>query len=152
MAQFIDLIVDGRIFFDIGIRSRYISFRLVKIVVGNEIFHCIVREEFLEFTAQLGSQRLVMGDDQGGFLHLLDHLGNGIGLARPRSPQQDLGMESFLHPSGQGIDGFRLVPGRSKGRMDCKWHDVSPLVIDSNPIISYERRLLTGESFFSMER
>ena len=64
-----------------------------------------------------------MGNDQGGLLDLLDHLGNGISFPRPRSSQQHLGVESLLHPSGQGIDGFRLVSRRSKRSMDFKRHN-----------------------------
>ena len=49
VAQFVDLVVDRGIFFDIGIGSCYIGFRLVIIIVTDEVLHRILREELLEF-------------------------------------------------------------------------------------------------------
>ena len=56
-----------------------------------------------------------MGDDQGGPLHPLDHLGHGEGLAAARHPQQYLEPVPPLHPFGQGIDGLGLIPLGGKG-------------------------------------
>ena len=67
-----------------------IGLRLVVVVVGHEILHRVVGEEFLELGAQLGGQGLVVGQHQGGTLHLLDDLGHGEGLARAGDAQQGL--------------------------------------------------------------
>ena len=61
MAQAVDLLVDGGIFFDIGVRMGDIGFRLIVVVIGNKIFHRVVRKKFPEFAAQLRRQRLIMG-------------------------------------------------------------------------------------------
>ena len=61
MAQAVDFFIDGRIFFDISVGMGNIGFRLVVIVVRNEVLHRIVGEKLPEFTAQLGRQRLIMG-------------------------------------------------------------------------------------------
>ena len=45
MAQFINLVVNGRIFFNISIRLGNIGFRLIIIVIRNKIFHRVVREK-----------------------------------------------------------------------------------------------------------
>jgi len=59
-TQFLYLLVDGEVFFDIGIGGRKIGFRLVIIVIGDEILHGILREERLEFAVKLCRQRLVV--------------------------------------------------------------------------------------------
>ena len=90
VAQFIDLVIDGGILLDIGVRGGHIGLRLVVIVVAYEIPHVIVRKKSLELAGKLCRQRLVVGDDQGRLLHLLDDLCDGIGLARSRRPQKHL--------------------------------------------------------------
>ena len=84
MAQALDLVVDGGVLFDEGIRVGDIRLRLVVVVVGDEIFHGVVREELPELLAQLGCQGLVVGQHQGGPLDPFDDLGHGIGLAASR--------------------------------------------------------------------
>ena len=60
---------------------------MVVVVVGNKIFHCILREELLKLAVELGGQRLVVGDDEGRLLQLLDYIGHGKCLARARNSQ-----------------------------------------------------------------
>src|SRR5690606_22375142 len=84
------LLVYGRVFFDISICSWYISFRLVVVVVRDEILDRVVGEEALELAVELGGEGLVGGEDQGGALGLLDDLGHGEGLARAGDAEQDL--------------------------------------------------------------
>jgi hypothetical protein len=78
------------VLFDIGVRVGDVRLRLVVVVVGDEIFHGVVGEKLLELAAQLGGQRLVVGQHQRGALHLLDDLGHGIGLAGAGDAQQHL--------------------------------------------------------------
>ena len=67
-AQFIDLLIDRRVLGDIGVRLRYIRFRLVVIVIGYKILHCILRKELLKLAVELTCKCLVMGDNQRRFL------------------------------------------------------------------------------------
>ena len=61
MAKAVDLLVDGGVLFNIGISMGNIGLWLVVVVIGNEIFHSVLREKFPELAAQLGRQRLIMG-------------------------------------------------------------------------------------------
>ena len=88
---------------------------LVVIVVGYKVFHCVMWEKGLEFASKLGCQGLIVSNDQGRPLYLLDHLGNGKSLASTRCPQKDLRIHSFFHPFGEGLNGLRLITGRCKG-------------------------------------
>ena len=89
-AQAVDLVVDLRLFFDKEIVARHVRFRLVIIVVADEIGDGIVGEEFAELAVKLGGQGLVVRQDQRRPLRLLDHVGDGVGLAGAGGAEQGL--------------------------------------------------------------
>ena len=60
MAQLVDVVIDRGILLDIGIRLRHIRLRLIVIIIGNKIFHGVVREELLHLAVKLCGQRLVV--------------------------------------------------------------------------------------------
>ena len=112
VPQALDLVVDARVLLNEGVRGGDIGLRLIIIVVGHEVFHRVIGEKLLELAAQLGSQDLVVGKDQGGPLGPLDDLCHGIGLAGAGNPQEGLLLQPQLQSSGQSVDGLRLIPGR----------------------------------------
>ena len=63
--QLINLIVPRRVLRNIRIRRRHVSLRLVVVVVGDKIFYCILREEFLKLTVQLCCKCFIVRYDQG---------------------------------------------------------------------------------------
>ena len=83
-AQPVDLLVDLRLFFDKGVGTRDVRFRLVIVVVADKVFDRVVGEELAHLAVKLRGQCLVVGDDQRRLLHLLDHLRHGVGLAASR--------------------------------------------------------------------
>ena len=109
MAQALNFIVDGRFFFNIGVRMRDICLRLIVIVIGNEILHRVVREKLLEFRAQLCCQGLIMSQHQRGALYLLNDFRHGIGLAAAGHTQQHLLINPVIQTVYQGLYGLRLV-------------------------------------------
>ena len=82
MAEFVDLIVYGGIFLDVSIRTGDVSLGLVIVVITDEILHGIFREKQFELAVELGGQGLIMSDNQGRPLDILDHIGDGKGLSR----------------------------------------------------------------------
>ena len=60
VAQLIDLVVDGGILLDICVRGRDVSLRLVVVIVGDKVFHRILREKFFKLTVKLCCQCLIM--------------------------------------------------------------------------------------------
>ena len=80
-SHLLDMLVDGGILLDIGIRGRHIGLRLIIVIIRNEVFHGVVREELPHLAVELGRQGLVGGQDQGRSLHLQDDIGDGEGLA-----------------------------------------------------------------------
>ena len=49
-THLINLVIGGRILGNVGISGRNIGLRLIVIVIGYEIFHCVVRKEFFELS------------------------------------------------------------------------------------------------------
>ncbi len=112
MAHAVDLLIDGAVLLDIGVGAGDIGFRLVIVVIADEILDRVLRKELLELGIELGRQGLVGGQDQGRALGAGDHLGHGEGLARAGDAKQHLvallGVDA-LHQLG---DGGGLVAGR----------------------------------------
>ena len=122
MAQLINLIVNRSILLDISIRLRNIRLRLIIIVIRNKIFHRILREERLQLTRQLCSQRLIMRNHQSRLAHLIDYLRNRIRLARTRCAQQHLRAQALLHALRQLGNRLRLVACGLKRSLNFKIH------------------------------
>ena len=112
MAQLVDLVVDGRVFFNIGIGGRNIRLRLIIVVVGDKVFHRIVGKELLELRAQLRGQGFVVGQDKGGTLDLLNDLSHGKGFAGAGDTEQRLFAIAAFDPLHQLVNRLRLVAGR----------------------------------------
>ena len=53
-AQLVELVVDGGFFFDVDVAGRQVSFRLVVVVVADEIFDRVIGEEGAELVVELG--------------------------------------------------------------------------------------------------
>ncbi len=50
-----------------------------------------------------------MGQDQGGFLDFLDHVGHGVRFPRPGDPQQGLLVHAGTETVHQSVNRLRLV-------------------------------------------
>ncbi len=90
MAQTVDLVVDGGVFGDVGVGVGNVGFRLVVVVIRDEVFDGCFWEKFFEFGGQLRGQGFIVTDNDGRFLELFDNGGHGVRLARPRNTQQGL--------------------------------------------------------------
>ena len=116
MAQLVDVVVDGRVFLDIGVRGRNVGFWLVVVVIADEVFHRVLREQGAELAVELGGQRLVVGEDERGAVGAGDDVGHGERLARTRDAEQDLVAYAGIEIRDQLVDGGRLVAhGRKSG-------------------------------------
>ena len=102
-AELVQFLVDAGVLLDVGIGARNVGFRLVVIVVGDEILDGVIGKELLELSGKLGGQGLVVGDDQGGALHFLDDVGHGEGLAAAGNAQQRLVDQAVVDPIHQPL-------------------------------------------------
>ena len=106
---------------DIGVGARDIGFRLVIVVIGDEILHRVVGKEALELAVELRRQRLVRSQDQGRPLRRLDHLGHGEGLARAGDAEQHLGALVAVRALDQFGDGGGLIALGLHVAADREW-------------------------------
>jgi len=109
MAEPVDLLVDVGVLLDVRVGGGDVGFRLVIVVVGDEVLHGIVGQILSELVAQLGGQGLVVGDDQGRLPHAGYEVRHGEGLARARHAEECLEPVAPRDAGGQQIDGFRLI-------------------------------------------
>ena len=89
-AELVELVVDGGFFFDVEVAGGDVGLGLVVVVVGDEVLDGVVGEELFELVIELGGEGLVVGEDEGGAVGLLDDLGHGEGLAGAGDAEQDL--------------------------------------------------------------
>ena len=111
VPELVDLVVDGGILLDIGVRGRNVGLRLIVVVVRDKVLHRVLGEEFLHLTVELRRQGLVVGNDEGRLLKLLDHVRHGEGLSGSGHAHQRLKLISLPETLHQLFDGLRLVPG-----------------------------------------
>ena len=116
-AQLLDVLVDGGILLDEEITLGHVGFRLVVVVVRDEVFDRVFRKEVAHLGVELRRQGLVGCQHQRRPPQASDDVGHGVGLARTRHAQQCLEREAILHALDQRIDGARLITRRRKGLM-----------------------------------
>ena len=130
VTQHVDLLVDRRRLGDVSIRDRHVGLGLVVVVIGDEVFHRIVREELPQLIAELGRQGLVVGQHQGGPPGLGDHIGDRKGLAGAGGPQQGLIALTAINPGGEGRNRRGLVTLRLVGGVELE-RNHHPIVPES---------------------
>ena len=111
MAQPVDPLVDSRVLVYVSVRGRHVRLGLVVVVVRDEIFHRIVGEEGLELGVELGGERLVVREHEGGAAMPGNHVGDREGLARTGHPFQSLELPALGKPGAERLDGLGLVAG-----------------------------------------
>ena len=114
------MFVDRSVLFDIGIGGRHIGFRLVIVVIGDEIFHGVLREKRFHLPIQLRCQGFIGGQHQRRTLHGGHDVGHGEGLAAARHAQQGLMGQAVMETLNQATNRLRLVASGFKGRVKDK--------------------------------
>jgi hypothetical protein len=134
MTHAVDLLVDGGFLLDIGIGARDVGFRLVVVVIGDEILDRVVGKERLELAVELGGERLVGRKDQGRALRRLDHLGHGVGFPGAGDAEQHLGAIPARDAFHQLDDRLRLVALGDEVRLDDEAEAAFGLVRARRPV------------------
>jgi hypothetical protein len=110
-----DVLVDRRVLFDEQVALRHVRFRLVVIVVRDEILDGILREELAELRIQLGCEGLVRGEHDRRTAGSGDHVGHRISLARTGHAEQRLVHQAVLDALDQTLDRRGLVARGREG-------------------------------------
>ena len=110
-TEFVNFIVYRRILGNVCVRRRHVGFRLIVVIVGYKILHCVLREEFLKLTVQLCCKCFIVRKYQSWLIKLGDNIRHGEGLTGACDTQQSLELVAFLEAFDQFFDGLRLVAG-----------------------------------------
>ena len=114
VTQLVDLFIDIRILLNEGIGAGNIGFWLVVIVVRNEVFHRVIREEFLELTVELSRQRLVVRKHEGRAVHLFHDVGHRECFAGSSDTQQCLEPFFVIESGNKFFDCGGLIARRAQ--------------------------------------
>ena len=87
VAEPVDLVVARRVLLDVRVAPRQVRLGLVVVEVADEVLDRVVREELAELGVELRGERLVVGEDQGRPVDLLDDLGQRCRSCPSRSLQ-----------------------------------------------------------------
>ena len=112
VAQAVDLVINGGIFFDVGVGRSDVGFGLVIVEVADEIVDLVFREELAELGIELSGKGFIVGENEGGALVILDDVRHGEGLAGAGDAQESLFADAGVETSGELGDGLRLIASR----------------------------------------
>ena len=112
MAQFIYFLVNGTVFFYIGIRCRHISFRLIIIVIGNKIFNSVFRKKLFKFRTKLSRQGFIVGEHQCRSVNFFYNIRHCKGFAGACNTHQSLLLIAVQNAFHKCIYCLRLIARR----------------------------------------
>ena len=120
MAKSFHIVIDVGILFDIRIGLRNIGFRLVVVIIRNEIAHRIVWHELTELGAQLRCQRFIRFDNQRRALQTFNKPCCGGGFASSSGTHEHHIAFTVFNAFRKLFNRLRLVAARLIRRFDHK--------------------------------
>ena len=118
MTQAVYLGVYHRLLLYVRVRVRNVRLWLVVVVVGDEVVHSILGEEFSILLRELCRERLVVREDEGRFIILGDNICHGKCLARASHAEKCLVSQSFFEAFFKRMNSSRLVARRLKWQVE----------------------------------
>ena len=107
----LDVVVDRCVLLDVGVGGGDVGFRLVVVVVGDEVLDGVVGEELAHLAVELRGQGLVGGEHQGRPSRALDDLRHRERLSGAGDAEQGLVGEPGSDPLDEPVDRGGLVAG-----------------------------------------
>lgn len=111
------MLVDRGVFFNKQIPLGNIGFRLIVVVVTDEILHRIVREEVPHFRIELGGKSFIRRHDERREPRSGNDVSHCVGLAAAGHAEQRLSREAVLDTFDELFNCLRLISGCLKGLM-----------------------------------
>src|SRR5208282_6267156 len=105
----IELVVNCGFLFDEGVARWDVGFGLVIIVVADEILDGVLWEERSEFVEELRGKRLIVSENDGRAVRVLDHFRHRESFARTGDAEKDLMAVAVVDPADETRDRFGLV-------------------------------------------
>ena len=114
-AHLFDVLVDRAVFLDVQVARRHVGFRLVVVVVRDEVLDRVFREELAKLGIKLRGQRLVRRQHERGAPEVRDHVRHRVSLARPGHAEERLERKAVADSLDELRDRLRLVARGRKG-------------------------------------
>ena len=114
------MVVHRGIFFNEEVACWNVGLRLIEVVVGNEILHCVFRKEVAHLGIGLRGQRLIGRKDDGRYTLTGNDVGHREGFARPGHAEKRLIHQTVFNACAERINRGRLVAGRREWSMKHK--------------------------------
>ena len=108
-AFLLNTFVDGHLFVDVQVTFCKVCLRLVVVVMGHEVFNCILGEIACNFMIQLTSKCFVVTKNQGWNVETFNHVGHGKGLPATCNTEQDASFLTILKLLYQFLNSTRLI-------------------------------------------
>ena len=106
-----DVVVDRGVLLYVGVRRGDVGFRLVVVVIGDEVLDGVAGKELAHLAVELCGQRLVGGEHQGRAARLLDDLRHRERLSGAGDAEQRLVGEPGPNPLDEPVDRGGLIAG-----------------------------------------
>src|SRR2546423_15275546 len=90
MAKALNFFVYARVFFNVEISAGHVRFRLVIVVIADEILNRVLGKEGPELLTKLGGKGFVVGYNQCRPLRVLNYARHRVGLTGPGGAEQGL--------------------------------------------------------------
>ena len=108
-AQLVELVVDGGFLVDINVGGRNVGFRLIKIVVADEIFDGVLREKRFELVIKLRGESFVVRKHERGPVESFDQLGYCKCFAGARYAEEHLMLFAAFNAARKLFNGRGLI-------------------------------------------
>src|SRR5699024_1832291 len=107
-------------FFNILVLRRYISLRLIVVVVGDKKLDPVIWEEVAKLSVKLSSECFIVAHHQCRALFLINNISNGTCFTGTGYSKQRLILITLFEPFHQLFDSLRLIAGWLPGRLLSK--------------------------------
>lgn len=127
MSEFVDLVVDLQILFDIRVGTCNVRLGLIIIVIRNEKLDAIVREKLAHLVAKLSRERFVVRHNERGTVYPRDYVSHRKCFSASRNAEKDLRTKPVVYPFDEFFDSLGLIPRRLIRRYEFKLFHTSIL-------------------------
>ena len=111
VAEPFHIVIDGGVFFYVGVGLGDVGLGLVVVVVADEVFDRVIGEELAKLVGELGGQGFIGRHDEGGALDLFDEPSRGGGFTGAGGPKENDVAFAPVDALGEFGNGGGLVAG-----------------------------------------
>ncbi len=112
MSKLVYFVINLQFLFNVSIRTRDVSLRLIVIIIRHKIFHSVVRKKLTQLIAKLSSESFVVCDNNGGLVNFFNDICHCKSFSRTCHAKQNLRFKSVQHTISQRFYCLWLISTR----------------------------------------